>query len=88
MMQTPYTAYPPIQLCSTETANSDVATAGPTVRQSEAESCAIPFVAPSDRLFGALEMTKMKMLPVNNVTCSFEHLIDEAEERADRMTYP
>lgn len=52
-----YTAYPPIQLSSSDVANSEVDAAGPTARTTDAIICAIPLTAPSERLLGAEDET-------------------------------
>ena len=52
-----YTPYPLSQLWSMDSAKSDVAPAGPIARTMDAASCAMPLVAPSDRLFGAALVT-------------------------------
>ena len=63
MAKNAYTPYPLSQLRSSDIANSDVAPAGPIARTMEAASCAMPLVAPTELLFGAAPVTKMKMHP-------------------------
>jgi hypothetical protein len=58
-----YTKLPPKTLLSNENANSDAEAAGPIVRWIEAIICAIPFVAPSDRLLGAADDTYINTAP-------------------------
>lgn len=52
---TTYAKFPPKMFLSNENANNDAAAAGPTVRCIATIVCATPFVAPSERLFGAAE---------------------------------
>ena len=60
-MRITYTPLPPSQPNSADAANSDVDIAGPMARTTEAETCARPFVPPSDLLLGAAAATYMKM---------------------------
>ena len=54
-ISTVYTKFPPKMFWSNENANSDAEAAGPIARWIEAIICAIPFVAPRDRLLGGAE---------------------------------
>jgi len=60
-MKTTYTPYPPNKLYSAEKAKRDVDMAGPIARAMDTVVWESPFVAPSERLFGADDVTNIKM---------------------------
>ena len=65
-MRMGYTAYPPIQLCSSDVAKRDVEAPGPIARVLAPMTCATPFTAPRQRLSGAEDETKMKIAPMRD----------------------
>jgi hypothetical protein len=63
VIKTKYTALPPSQFFSNESAKNDVEAAGPSARAIDTVVWAIPLTLPSDCLLGTEVVTNIKIAP-------------------------